>query len=79
MHLFGFSTDAPDPAQSSVVWYTKVVIQNKVFQKYLKNQCWKQFKKNYNAKAKGTNGIGVCVKHCIKCGMLRQWHDFGSI
>ena len=38
--------DAPNPAQCSVVWYTKVVTQNmKVCPTCLKNQCWKQLKK----------------------------------
>ena len=45
MHLRNLSLDAPVPAQSSVVRYTKVVTQNmKVFSQCLKNQCWKQLK-----------------------------------
>ena len=45
MHMCDLSSDAPDPAQSSVVWYTKVVTQNiKISPKCQKNQCWKQLK-----------------------------------
>ena len=43
MHLCDLSSCAPDPAQSSVAWCTKVVTQNmKVFLNGRKNQCWKQ-------------------------------------
>ena len=44
MHLCDLSSDAPDPAQSSVVRYTKVVTQNmKVFPKCQINLCWKHY------------------------------------
>ena len=59
MHLCDLSSDDSDPAHSSV---GKLVTQNmKVFPKCLKNQCWKQLNL-FNSKAKGTNGIRLCIK-----------------
>ena len=57
MHLCDLSSDASNPAQSLVVKYTKVAIQNKVFPK-----CEKSVLKAVNVKAKSMDGIRPYIK-----------------
>ena len=68
MHMCDLSSVAPDPAQYSVVWYTKVLIQNmKVFPKMSEKSM---------LEAKRTDGIRprikqlhiFVIKHRVMCG-----------